>query len=150
MKGDPIRTGASEMKGSAGRTARSVLASASAILFLSCSVTGPELPELTGSWSGANSQVGLTLTLTEGRFGTVQGTGVLNSGASAFPLVIEGQHRHPAVSLVLRLSEEDEIRLDGTLVENVVLNGSLDGLGFDRVAITLSRLAIVVDEGEGQ
>lgn len=137
------------MKGSGGRTTWGVSVCACAILFLSCTVTGPELPELTGSWSGENSQVGVTLTLREGRFGEVEGTGILNSGSSAFSLLVEGQHRHPAVSLALRLSEEDEIRLDGTVVEGVVLNGSLDGLGFDRVAITLSRLAIL-EEGEGQ
>lgn len=134
------------MKGSGGRTAGTVSVCAFAVLFLSCTVTGPELPELTGSWSGSNSQIGLTLTLSEGRFGEVSGTGILNSGSSAFPLVVEGEHRHPAVSLVLRLSEVDQIRLDGTLVEGSVLSGSVDGLGFDRVAIILSRLVTVVVE----
>lgn len=128
------------MKGSGGRTTAALSVCAFLALFLSCTTTGPELPELTGSWSGANSQVGLTLTLTEGRFGAVSGSGVLNSGSSAFSLLVEGQHRHPAVSLALRLSEQDQIRLEGTLVEGTVVTGSLDGLGFDRAAITLSRL----------
>ncbi len=130
------------MKGSGVRTLSALSVCAFLALFLSCTTTGPEFPELTGSWSGANSQVGLTLALSEGRFGEIQGTGVLNSGSSAFSLVVEGQHRHPSVSLALRLSEQDQIRLEGTLVEGAVVTGSLDGLGFDRVAITLSRLAV--------
>lgn len=136
------------MKGSGGRTTWGISVCACAILFLSCTTTGPELPELTGSWSGANNQVAVTLALREGRFGDVTGTGTLTSGSTAFSVAVEGQHRHPAVSLGLRLSEQDEIRLDGTLVEGVVVTGSLDGLGFDRVAITLSRLVLVTGEDE--
>lgn len=136
------------MMGSGGRAARTVSVCAFAVLFLSCTTTGPELPELTGSWSGANNQVAVTLALREGRFGDVTGTGTLTSGSTAFSVAVEGQHRHPAVSLALRLSEQDEIRLEGTLVEGVVVIGSLDGLGFDRVAITLSRLVLVTGEDE--
>lgn len=119
---------------------------AAAAFALSCSTTtGPDLPDLSGSWTGANEQIGLTLTLSEGRFGDVQGTGMLNAGASGFPLVVQGEHRHPDVSLTLRISEDQEIQLDGTLVEGAVMSGSLNGPGFDRTAILLSRLALVED-----
>lgn len=142
------------MKGWNRRTAHAVSACALAVVVLSCSTTtGPDLPELTGSWSGSNNQVGLVLTLSEGRFGEISGTGTLNSGSSAFPIVVKGTHRSPALSLQLRLTEEDQILLEGSVVEGSVILGSLDGLGFDRLAITLGRLSAIQDDplaGQGQ
>lgn len=129
--------------GGSVRTLSLTLFLGAAAFALACSsTTGPEVPDLSGSWTGANEQVGLTLSITEGRFGQVQGTGMLNAGSSGFPVVVRGEHRHPNVSLTLRLSEDQAIQLDGTLVEGAVVTGSLDGVGFDRLAIILSRLAV--------
>jgi hypothetical protein len=103
--------------------------------------TEPEIPVVSGTWSGSTAGITLPLTLGQGTDGTVTGSGNLSVPSFAIALTVsQGTHVYPNLTLVLTSTGYEDINLTGTVNEaGDQIIAKLNGSGFADDTIVLVR-----------
>lgn len=105
----------------------------------------PELPTITGSWTGTSGEITMALSLFEGENGAISGSGTLSSQFASFPFRAQGGHLFPDVSLTLDMTGENEqLTFEAVVAFDTLgvipeMDASVTGGGFERFPITLAR-----------
>jgi hypothetical protein len=105
------------------------------------------VPTATGSWSGMGAAgftiFELSLSLTEGDFGRLTGSGRLSSpGRPTFNFVVRnGAHGHPDLLVSLATTNFVDVNFSGRFLENHRIAGMINGSGFNNALVTLTRAA---------
>lgn len=112
----------------------------------------PSTADLSGGWSGSSEGVTLNLTLSEDMEGNLTGSGSISGETESFSVTVSnGTHSGSSFSMQLDAGEGVEnATYSGTVVvsegtggtgpsDQVLLDGSLNGSGFNNFQITLSR-----------
>ena len=115
-----------------------------AVLFLAaCSDSNePSRIEIEGSWTGqfatsGGTPVTLNMTLIETN-GAVTGNSTLVTSGGSIAETVTGTYSPPSVSLQFHSDGFEDSNLSGTVGEST-LTGTLNGSGFNNIAITLQR-----------
>ncbi len=122
--------------------ARLGLALALVLALAACGDNGtePELPTVSGSWSGTSQGMTLNLTLSEGVGGAVSGSGNIAGPDGNISLIVrQGTHAHPDVSLVLGTQGYQDMTFSGRMSGDTQITGTLNGSGFDNYNFNLGR-----------
>jgi hypothetical protein len=122
---------------------RRAVFAALAALTVACgdSSTEPEVPTVTGQWSGPileNST--MTLTLSEAAGGSVGGSGTFwTPGVGGIPLTVSGgTHAYPSLTLIVAATGFENVNLTGT-VNAGAIDARLNGSGFWNVRVRLAK-----------
>lgn len=99
----------------------------------------PEIPSLTGAWSGSASGYTFNLTMTESAGGILDGNGSINGPGFAAAMEVSGRHAHPSVSLTIVPAGFEPLNFQGTMADDRTINGTLNGSGFNNFALTMRR-----------
>ena len=103
------------------------------------------VPTATGSWSGMGAAgftiFELDLSLTEGDFGRITGSGRLTSpGRPTFNFVVRnGAHGHPDLLVTLATTNFVDVNFSGRFVDIHRVAGMINGSGFNNALVTLTR-----------
>ena len=117
-----------------------VLAMALAPAACGDSATAPEIPTVSGSWSGTSQGLTLNLTLSEGAGGAVAGSGNISGGGYNLALIVrQGTHNDPAVSLILGATGYEDMNFAGRMSSEMDITGTLNGSGFDNFNFNLTK-----------
>jgi len=130
------------MRRGRGTPTRLGLALAMVLALAACGDNGtePELPTVSGSWSGTSQGITLNLTLSEGVGGAVAGSGNIAGPDSNISLIVrQGTHAHPDVSLVLGAQGYEDMNFAGRMSGETQITGTLNGSGFDNFNFNLGR-----------
>lgn len=121
-----------------------VLASIALIAATGCGgMLEPEGADLSGQWSGSSQGVTLELTLDEDSDDNLSGSGSLQAEQTISVTVSSGDHSGASFSTTLTSSGFEDVTYSGTVditeEEEVELDGTLNGSGFNNFSITLTR-----------
>lgn len=121
-----------------------VLASIALIAATGCGgMLEPEGADLSGAWSGSSQGVTLELTLDEDSDDNLSGSGSLQAEQTVSVTVSSGNHSGDSFSTTLTSSGFEDITYSGTVditeEEEVELEGTLNGSGFNNFSIRLTR-----------
>jgi hypothetical protein len=106
------------------------------------------VPTATGTWSGLGAAgftiFELTLSITEGEFGRITGTGRLTSpGRQTFDFVVRnGAHGHPDLLLSLATANFVDVNFSGRFLEIDRIAGMINGSGFNNALVTINRAQV--------
>lgn len=94
---------------------------------------------VTGTYSGSNQGITVTLTLTESG-GSVTGSGSIVEGANTFPVTVSGTFNAPNVNLTLTSAQlQAPVQLTGTVSnDGRTINGTMNGSGLNNFPIVLN------------
>ncbi len=121
------------------------LAAVMALAAVGCSSkdsTSPNVPSLTGRWTGMLMGADAAFTLVEGSQGSVTGTlWIVFPGVDSLGLAVAGTHTHPAVAFNLTATGYQPATFVATMPNDNSMRGVLNGSGFvnDSLAVTRSN-----------
>nr|BCX01925.1 MAG: hypothetical protein KatS3mg041_1971 [Bacteroidota bacterium] len=96
-------------------------------------------PGLSGRWTGVVQGITIDVTLVETK-GTITGSGSIQAPGVSISVSVTGTYSFPNVSMTFRSTGYEDFTFSGTLsADGNTLSGSLNGSGFNNVAITLRR-----------